>query len=120
MILLLLLGADCPTLPVREGDVVAVIANGAATCDGVIVPPTYAERAAELAAREAEGQARITVLEGEIAALRLELQAAEMQRDYWRSIAERPDPLLRQPGVGVVAGVGLCVASGWALGQAGR
>lgn len=97
-----------------------LVVDGRLTCDAVAVPTSdlYEARALEGYAAELESYAR--ALELELRAVTHERDAARLEADRWREVALRPLPLLARPGVGVVAGVGVCALSGWAVGQAGR
>lgn len=89
-------------------------------CAATCVPTSEALEALDVAdyARELEGYAR--ALEMEVRALTRERDAALADAERWESEATRPVPVHQRPVFGVVAGVGLCAASGWALGQVDR
>lgn len=101
--------------------------DGLAVCDATAVPTSQALDALELRAYadhlEAHVDAlelRYRALELELAAVRSELAAETLRTTRMQAALDEPTPLVERPVVGVVAGVGLCAASGWAVGQAGR
>lgn len=97
-----------------------LVVDGRLTCDAVAVPTSDLYTARALEGYAAELEAHVRALELELRALERERDAARLEAERWREEALRPPALLQRPGVGVVAGVGLCAASGWALGQAAR
>ena len=102
--------------PVRIGERPAFVAtDGRATCRGVLVgTSTYTD----LLASQDDAEMVRALYRVDEATWQDDRASAALREAYWREIAARPqiEPVV-YIGVGVVAGVVLTVAAGWAVGQ---
>ena len=102
--------------PVRIGERPAFVAtDGRATCRGVLVgTSTYTD----LLASQDDAEMVRALYRVDEATWQDDRASAALREAYWREIAARPqiEPVV-YIGVGVVAGVALTVAAGWAVGQ---
>lgn len=113
---------DCPRLPLRVGAApeFAILVEGLGACDGIVIPPSDVEDLARMAARLREAEAEAGAAKLEADALRLELRAATLERDWYRDEAARPPPILQRPGICQAAGGALVIGAAWAVGQVAR
>lgn len=103
--------------PVRLGErPVFVGLDGKATCRGVLVPTSVY---AGLLDAQDDAQLVRNLYEVDAAAWAAEGAAAEERSAYWKALAEKPSPSPVGPvvyvGLGVVGGIGVTLASAWAL-----
>ena len=124
--LLFLLGAELPERPApppppppRATDCAAAY-DVAGDCEATCLPRREVLTLYGVEDYAAHLVVHVRALELEVRALQAELEAERRRATRLEAELARRGPLLERPVVGVVAGVGLCAASGWAIGQAGR